>query len=234
MEHRFFSGTHASLSACDCRAVGVNPTLLTSMRATMGAVSLLGVASIVASFPIQACNSNTRTILNSDGLASSSTSVVATAAPSTRPKPMATSIVQLLGNPDRFHGSSVAISGYLAVDNRRGEWGYDGALYLYREDALRASDNFVPLSFSRCSDGDKPSISLDEATDHKLRYVIVYGKFAVHLTDSRVPGVVCSITRIADMQEVPESEAKEAEQRAKRSSNAKRPASAQKSPVSGQ
>lgn len=117
-------------------------------------------------------------------------------------KPIATAIVQLLANPDRFDDSDVAVGGYLYVE-ASGE--VDASLHLSPDDALRGLGNGISVTFRRCSDGDGSSLSEDEFREHSRRFVKVYGKFSASKHSAIVPGVICSVNKIIDLQEPPET-----------------------------
>lgn len=143
--------------------------------------------------------------------------------PPSRPRRTAISLVQLIANPEYFDGARVAIAGYLTMDDVQNEVA-QGSLSLSRDDVVHGLGNAVSLSFSKCDAADEAPMKVEEAINHKLRYVRVYGKFASGHGASPSPGVVCSIESIVDLEEWCQSYIQRRESAANNSSDIKKPA----------
>lgn len=113
-----------------------------------------------------------------------------------RQRPLATSLLQLIANPERFDESEVSLRGYLLVK--------DGLevgplLTASPEDALWGLGNRVSVSFSQCSAEAPGAISKEEFWKHHQRRVHIYGRFLAAAPGSREPGVICSVREIVDL-----------------------------------
>lgn len=119
-----------------------------------------------------------------------------------RPKPFATSIVQLIASPDRFDGSDVLVGGYLYVEKSEE---VDATLVSNPDDALRGLGVGVEVAFSQCGDGAPRPIPEEEIGAHHRRFVRVRGKFVAG-TGGPSPGTICSIQEVVDVPEPTEAE----------------------------
>lgn len=163
-------------------------------------VCAFGTALIVTT--IFACKHNpVGTTHESESGVSTANQGAGVAVPS-RPKPIATSIVQLIASPDRFDGSDVLVGGYLYVE--KGEE-VDATLVSSPDDAMRGLGVSVELAFSRCGEGAPNSMPAEDIGTHDRRFVRIRGKF-VAANGGLKPGTICSIQEIVDVPEPTEAD----------------------------
>ena len=111
-------------------------------------------------------------------------------APATSPRPLAardpekviSSLISLIGRPDQFRGSEIAVSGYLVIDGTRFP-GHDGFLFLRKEDAALGFLNGIFVDVRACHGAqgkvERPAGGkLESYARYSDEYVYAYGTFA--------------------------------------------------------
>jgi hypothetical protein len=119
------------------------------------------------------------------------------------------SLISLIGRPDQFRGSQVAVSGYLVIDAARFP-GHDGFLFLRQEDAALGFLNGVFVNVSAC-DGPQGRVeqpaggNLESYARYSEKYVYVYGTFAGPTEGGRSVelGSVCGLKNVVIRQMSP-------------------------------
>ncbi len=108
----------------------------------------------------------------------------------------AKSLLQLIANPDVFHGASVSVSGYFVLES---DWGLDGLLYLDESHAEWGLESRVGVRLGLCGGPGEPD---DEERaggieQYEKTYVLVEGTFRA-TPRSVQPGVICAVRRIVE------------------------------------
>lgn len=96
------------------------------------------------------------------------------------PAPPATafSLIELIGNPERFVNGRVSVGGFLEVEKSEFDRTH-GFLYLGREDYEAGLENLVKIQFENCAAPQpvEETVSFDHAKELSLQYVLVKGFF---------------------------------------------------------
>lgn len=96
------------------------------------------------------------------------------------PPPPATafSLIELIGNPERFHNGRVSLGGFLSAHEPEHDKSH-GYLYLGREDYEVGLQNLVKIQVEQCAEPQAPDevVSFDRVKELSLQYVFVKGFF---------------------------------------------------------
>lgn len=114
----------------------------------------------------------------------------------------ATSVVQLLANPERYDGSESRVNGFLQMDRPDRE-DIQAFLHLNQEDADRMLGTHIEVSFWKCDEKPllDPLIPVGEAMRHDRKYVAVTGKFVASPSSPSRVGVLCGISELLELPE---------------------------------
>ena len=119
------------------------------------------------------------------------------------------SLISLIGRPDRFRGSELAVSGYLVIDRTRFP-GHDGFLFLRKEDAALGFLNGVFVDVRACAGAqgkvEQPAAGkLESYARYSQKYAYVYGTFAAPNEGghSLELGAICGLTNVVIRQMAP-------------------------------
>jgi len=123
------------------------------------------------------------------------------------------SLISLIGRPDRFNGSNIAVSGYLVLDRARFPH-HDGFLFLRREDATLGFLNGVFVDIKPCEvvrgNRERP-VTVDRTTvsGNSEKYVTIYGSFAAPKAETHFVelGSICGLTDVVVRHMTPPSQA---------------------------
>lgn len=116
-----------------------------------------------------------------------------------RTRRVATSVVQLIANPEKYDGAEARLVGFLTMSQPDRDV---GSLHLNREDADRLLGANVEVSFGRCDEKVPldPLIPVAQAFRNDRKYVSMTGRFLARPDSSTSVGVVCDISELGARQ----------------------------------